>query len=419
MFSRSPNPGSRYEAIRSLGRGGAAVVSRTFDQLLRRVVAVKELNESSAETAHKRTAFEREVRLLSFLEHPGIVPVHDRFDGPDGRPAYAMKLVAGETLADRIQYDPDGFRARPLPVDEGLRIVTRIAETVAYAEQLGVLHLDLKPENVMLGAYGQVYLMDWGNALVKDPGPYKEELGDLATQQDVDELLQEPDDLITGTPLFMSPEQTFEARRDLSPASDVFSLGVLWYVLISGQLPFQGATIKEVLENIRTFDPPPLRDLVTDLPLRISRIVERMMSKHPLDRLPDMKSVLHQLKSLSAAGVGFPTRRFMAGEVIFNEGDPGDSSYLVIDGTVRVVRKGSGDERVLGKIEVGELLGELAVLDQGARSATAVAETDCELRVMPAEAVREELEKLAPWVGSMIHTLEQRFRNLQQQLDRQ
>ncbi|MCU1233057.1 MAG: serine/threonine protein kinase [Candidatus Solibacter sp.] len=175
--------GTRYELESEIGRGGIGVVYAARDRDLDRRVALKVMDAGWA----------GEARLIARLEHPGIVPVHESGTLPDGRVFYAMKLVAGKR-ADRYLEDHPSLGER-------LRVVQRVGEALAYAHSCGVLHRDLKPQNVMVGAFGEVYVMDWGV------------------------------DGVAGTPAFRAPEGGFDQR------SDVFSLGALLQFVLPADAP--------------------------------------------------------------------------------------------------------------------------------------------------------------------------------------
>ena len=190
MFRGPDVTGTRYELISVLGRGGMGVVYLARDTVLEREVALKIVERPSDEA--------NEARILARLEHPGIVPVHDFGELPDGRLFYAMKRVRGDRL--------DRWMATERDLGERLGVFLRVCETVAFAHAHGVIHRDLKPENVMVGEFGEVLVLDWGIA---------REL------QNAEGKLQ-----ISGTPDYMAPEQ---ARGDaaVDHRADVFALGAM------------------------------------------------------------------------------------------------------------------------------------------------------------------------------------------------
>ena len=193
--------GTRYRLQGELARGGMGVVFEAEDTELHRHVAIKVLASeiASADAVERMRA---EARTIARLEHPGIVPLHDVGVLPDGRVWYAMKLVRGRTL-DELDAPPP----------ELLRVFQRICEAVAFAHANGVVHCDLKPENVMLGDFGEVLVMDWGVA---------REIGGLAS-------------VVAGTRGYMAPEQ--ERGNTVDGATDVFALGAMLRTLLPARLP--------------------------------------------------------------------------------------------------------------------------------------------------------------------------------------
>lgn len=198
--------GDRYEILEPVARGGMGTVYKARDRELDRVVAVKVLSPTAAdETAASR--LRHEARVLAALEHPGIVPVHDVGMLDDGRLFYVMKLVPGPRLDEHVA-------ERPLA--DRLRLFTRICEPVAFAHAHGVIHRDVKPENVMVGSFGEVLVMDWGVALLADGS---ESVGAH----------------IVGTRAYMAPEQS--RGEPVDARADVYALGGILHFLLSGAAP--------------------------------------------------------------------------------------------------------------------------------------------------------------------------------------
>src|SRR5262245_45145774 len=235
-------PRYRFEAF--LARGGMGEVWRGCDTLLTREVALKVLREPVFGDGGERARFEEEARHVSRLEHPSIVPVYDVGELPDGRPFVAMKLVHGQTLAELLV-------ARSTPAEELPRwvgVFEQICVAVAFAHARGVIHRDLKPSNVMLGEFGEVLVVDWGLAKALAARPQPAQLpppvvlsplvGDAATAPGEPETLL---GLARGTPAFMAPEQARGEADRVGKASDVFGLGGILYVTLTGQLPFTRA----------------------------------------------------------------------------------------------------------------------------------------------------------------------------------
>lgn len=196
----------RYELVGELGRGGMGVVYQVRDRVLHREAALKVMHDALPDRARER--LEREANVLAMLEHPGIVPVHDLGTLPDGRPYYVMKLVRGDTLADRL--------AQGMPRGDALRLFCRVCDTVAFAHARGVVHRDLTPRNVMLGTFGDVLVLDWGVAKVGGAEPEPPAIAGVRGGTG--------EGAVIGTPGFMAPEQ-HGAARDVDGRSDVFALG--------------------------------------------------------------------------------------------------------------------------------------------------------------------------------------------------
>lgn len=209
----------RYRPIEVIGRGGMGVVWRAHDEVLEREVAIKVLAEhlDDAAALHR---LEREARILARLEHPGIVAVHDAGVLDDGRVWYAMRLVRG------VRLDEAARTGRIASAGEAVRLVVRLAETVAFAHANEVLHRDLTPRNVMLGPFGEVLILDWGVA---------RELG----------REQEPAGMVVGTPGYQAPEQA--AGRAADRRSDVYGLGAI----LRDVLTAAGAGCPDPLASIR------------------------------------------------------------------------------------------------------------------------------------------------------------------------
>lgn len=407
----------RYRTLAEIGQGGDAIVFRTFDTALHRIVAVKAMKKSAAASEESRRVFTREGRLIGYLDHPGVVPIYDHFLREDDEPCYALKLLGGETLGARLGYEAGG-RAQALSVSEALSVFTRVAETLAFAHDRGVAHLDLKPDNVMVGRYGEVLLMDWGNARLFDAEPYRRYLGDNAGEEEIALLVDEPADLLSGTPHFMAPEQTQRPRSTLGPAADIFSAGVLLYLMLTGEVPFQGGDMRSLFRAIQTEPAPPLRSKNAEIPERLAIICESLLAKEEGSRPADLHEVLAELATFRDAGQAFPKIVLPPGDVLFREGDEGDAAYALVSGRVEVVKATDAGEQTLAELGPGEIVGEVALLTGERRSATVRVLEPTTVRVMGKGDVEAELEKVAPWVGAMVTTLGKRFLGLNDELTR-
>lgn len=411
---RRPN---RYRPVKQLGEGGLATVSSCFDTYLGRVVALKELKEQNLGNAFMVKSFVNEARMVGYLDHPGVVSVFDTFVLDQGRICYTMTLVEGKALSELLDTD-NLFRKGPrMPIVKAVEIFTKIAETMAYVHDRGVLHLDLKPDNIMVGKYGEVKVMDWGNALLFDPRPYEEYLrkvaGDHAPQSLEPEMRR---NVVFGTPLYMSPEQTCTPRDQLTVSSDIFSAGVVLYEMLTGSRAFQAETSEAAMEKVRSHDPSAVDALNRDAPRRLAQICEKMIAKRIDERYASFHEILDELAEFSESGQAFATRSYEPGQAIFAEGDRGEYAFTVQSGKVEIFRGEGTNRTVLAVLGPGEVVGELAVFTDHARTASATAIEPTVIRVMGAADVRAELEKLRPWVGAMVKNLSERFIGLSDKL---
>jgi len=241
--------GTRYELVEPLGRGGMGAVYRVRDRALGRDVAMKVL--SGVADAASLARLENEACILAHLEHPGIVPVHDVGTLPDGRLFYVMKLVRGQRL--------DGRADSVATVSERVRLLMRVADAVAFAHARGIIHRDLTPANIMIGAFGEVLVMDWGLALTGPPHQPAQPNQPAQPEQPV----------AAGTPGFMAPEQ-FQGAADCR--SDVYALGALlaWYLAPERGGPVRlPRPLKSIAAKARAADPaaryPTAEEFVADL----------------------------------------------------------------------------------------------------------------------------------------------------------
>jgi len=252
----------RYDDLGPLGKGGMGEVRRVRDRLLDRTIALKVLRLERAVDPAVDLRFRDEARLTARLQHPGIVPVYDLGNLPDGRTYYTMKEVEGRSLRDCLSEGPaSGWTLRRL-VDA----LARTCEAVAFAHAHGVLHLDLKPDNILIGSFGEVMVVDWGLA---------QRLGDARAQH------------LAGTPPFMAPERLAGAPD--GPWTDVYALGAVLYCILAGVAPYYGHATWLVLELARQLPPTDVRAAAKaqhrpEPPDELASLVDRAMARDLEDR---------------------------------------------------------------------------------------------------------------------------------------
>ena len=247
--SKPPSVGAglRYRIGETLGSGGMGIVYRCTDTRIGRDIAMKVLRKGHAASEQSLNRFTREARVQGQLEHPGIPPVYDFVSSDDGRAHITMKRVRGHTLQEIIERLRDGDeRAREeFPRRRLLAALSSACLTVAYAHSQGVIHRDLKPANIMLGDFGEVYVLDWGLAKVTS------ELG----AHDEDSYVETEQGRPVGTAGYQAPEQTY--KSNVGPAADVYSLGVILFEILTWRLLHQGPTPAARVKSVRDGDVPP------------------------------------------------------------------------------------------------------------------------------------------------------------------
>ncbi len=312
----APRPvlGDRYELLEELGRGGMGVVYRAHDRTLGRDIALKVLQVAGRVDAETIERFQREARAAAALDHPNIVRVHDVGALPDGAPYYTMELLSGQDLAHAIT---DGH----ISPKEAVEAVRQVSLALFYAHQKGILHRDLKPQNIFLrrdpaldskadaptvqagtpAAAGEVH------ALLLDFGLAKLAESDLAAHADqqagsargsqgrksMQSLTRSGE--IFGTPAYMPPEQTHGAK-DVDARADIYSLGAALYHALAGRTPFEAACLAELLYKVQRQDPSPPSQLNADIDADLDTLTLKCLQKDPKDRYQNAGELAEDLK---------------------------------------------------------------------------------------------------------------------------
>src|SRR3989440_7595233 len=251
--------GSSYTLEGEIGRGGMGVVFSARDERLKRQVAVKVLPPELAFREEIRLRFVREAETAARLSHPHIVPIHSVGEAPDGLVYFVMAFVDGESVAGKLS------RRGRLPPEEARRVMLETADALGAAHALGIIHRDVKPDNILLeGSRGRVVLTDFGiaKALTSTTGP-----GTLTATG-----------VAIGTPHYMSPEQA-AGDREIDGRSDIYSLGVVGYQMLAGELPFSAPTVPGLLLKQITEQAPNLQDKSPTCPDDLSACVMRSLEK--------------------------------------------------------------------------------------------------------------------------------------------
>jgi eukaryotic-like serine/threonine-protein kinase len=300
----------RYVILREIGRGGMGMVLEADDPQLCRRLAIKVLLEPYQHDALLVRRFLDEARICGQLQHPGIVPIHEIGRLPDQRPFFAMKLIQGQTLASLLQTRSD-------PADDLPRFLTifeQVCQTMAYAHAKGIIHRDLKPSNIMAGSFGEVQVMDWGLAKVLTPVGWANEGGPPMDCGGFPSSAHPTPDLrdnsatslagtILGTPGYMAPEQARGDSEQIDARCDVFGLGALLCVILTGKPPYEGSTHAQVYRQAVEGD---LRDAHARLAessahAELIALARQCLAAEPKDRPADAGVVARKMTNYRAS----------------------------------------------------------------------------------------------------------------------
>jgi Tol biopolymer transport system component len=288
---------SHYEIIDMIGRGGMGEVYLAKDLKLNRRIALKLLPTDYTRDKDRLRRFQREAQAASALNHPNVLTIHETGQFQDQQ-FIATEFVDGETLRQRM-------KRGPLNIGAALDVATQTASALAAAHSAGIVHRDIKPENVMLRPDGYVKVLDFGLAKLT-------EQRDLVTREEAVDNVDVSSGLLMGTVKYMSPEQaqglTVDAR------SDIFTLGIVLYEMLTGHVPFQGKTTHDLISGITGVQPQPLRDYIPDISDELQRIITKALQKNKEARYQTAEELLIDLRK-SNEGSTASTATYLIGEI--------------------------------------------------------------------------------------------------------
>ncbi len=317
---------TRYRLLGEVGRGGMGAIYRVWDPDLRRALAMKVVlgsERSDGSVGVEDSALSRfleEAQVTGQLDHPGVVPVHELAMDADGRVFFTMRLVHGrdlEAIFALVHAEAEGWT-----LTRALHVILKVCEAMAYAHTKGVIHRDLKPANVMVGRFGEAYVMDWGLAKVLEAYAQDEESGDTGARQSTAWVQTDRNDSlragadptktldgdILGTPVYMSPEQALGRLALMDRRSDVYALGAMLYHLLARHPPYappeHETSVVDIWLRLKEHPPEPLAERAPDAPSELVAIVEKAMSRKRAARYDDMLELAEDLQ------------RFLEGRVV-------------------------------------------------------------------------------------------------------
>ena len=272
----------RYTVLSLLGSGGMGEVYLAHDEKLDRRVALKLLPTYFTRNQERLRRFQHEARAASALNHPNIITIHE-IGEVDERHYIATEYVDGETLRQRMKHGP-------LSVDESLDITIQVCSALTAAHKAGIVHRDIKPENIMLRGDGYVKVLDFGLAKLSERREQPPDVGDV-------DNFEISSGLLMGTVKYMSPEQARSEQVD--PRSDIFSLGVVLYEMLTGHAPYEGKTASDLISAILSSDPLPLKHYSAKATNKLQQLVDKALCKEKGARYQTAEELLNDLRSLS------------------------------------------------------------------------------------------------------------------------
>ena len=428
-----PGATERYFWLKEISRGGVGVIVGARDPVIGRKVAIKVLRPDLDKDEQVLAEFSQEARVTGQLDHPNIVPIYDFGEG-DHSPYLVMKWIAGKTLAEILRQE-----RRPAAQLDRLRylvqVVLRLCDALSFAHGRGVIHCDLKPENVMVGDHGQVYLMDWGMALLKTSrAPLatpaaQEPSGSTGTPvfapaepgAEHDSLVRAEGHALEsgqarGTPAYMAPEQMFGLVDDIDERTDVFGLGGILCEILIGEPPNNQRVLLGTGAPGRHWQSP-RSPLWPQLPPELCRITSRALAPKRDDRHPSVAALRADLEQFLDGGGWFEERVFAAGQAIVTEGDGGDTAYIIESGSCDVYKWIDGREVLLRRLSKGAVFGEMAVFTGGTRTATVKAVDEVTVKLITGASLNLELDR-NPWVAAFVRSLARRVRDTEDRASR-
>lgn len=287
----------RYSDFKPLSKGGSAILRTCRDNNLGRTVVMKTLHTHLANNADQRARFLREARVTAQLEHPATVPVYDMGRDIDGQLYFTMKRVRGDTLREVFERQIAGEieAIETYDLERLLGVFIQVCNALSSAHATGVVHRDVKPENIIIGSFGEVMLLDWGVAKVwaEQEDETAMEIHARHEHEILTTMNQRP-----GTPLYMAPEQVRGGGDDIDARTDIYSIGVVLYEALTLKEPLRGARVGETFEKILNEKPVPPRERAPDrhIPPQLATICMKALEKKREDRFQDMAEIVAALR---------------------------------------------------------------------------------------------------------------------------
>ncbi|MBN1906211.1 MAG: protein kinase [Deltaproteobacteria bacterium] len=398
--------------------GGMSLLMNAIDTNLMRQIAMKITRDEKIKDDYELSRMVVEAQITAQLDHPNIIPIYELGLDKKERLFFTMKKVRGKVLYELIN-EKDLSQRTDKDIFHLIQIMIKVCDAVSYAHSKGVIHRDIKPDNIMVGSFGQVYLMDWGIARIKKGGVSdiaKMELPEIKKRKQFS-MREEVQGNIFGTPCYMSPEQARGDLDSIDERSDVFSIGATLYEILTGLRPIPGDSLRDMVINARICEiSPPDERVDFPLPLGLIRITMKAMSKEPADRYQSVEELKNDLENFLEGSERFPGHTYRPGTLIVREGDIGHEAYIIRSGKCRAFKTINGEKVELRIMGSGDVFGETAILTEKPRSASVEAVDNVTVAVVKSQYFKEELDT-GSWLSPFIRTLAERFREADQRLN--
>ena len=401
----------KYEILSEISTGGMGKVFLANDKTVDRKVALKILHEDLQKDPEARKRFIEEAKITGKLEHSNIVPVHSLGLNEEEKLYFTMKYVDGDSLLKVISQLTKGNEDYRRHYTEFmlLSIFRKVCDAVSYAHSKSVLHRDIKPENIMVSDYGEVLLMDWG--IAKFVG--QEGMKGMTQMIDLNHL-QTRDDIIKGSPAYMSPEQAEGPTGEFDVRSDIFLLGATLYHMLTLKAPYYNddydAMIKSAANN--DFRDPAKVNPDVELSDELCDIICKAMARNKKDRYQTVEKLAAAIDDYMSGLTISDQIMFKAGTEIITQGEDGTEAYVILKGEVEVYKRFGGEKTVFTRLHPGDVFGEMSSITDTKTTACVAALTDiiC-LRITP-ENLKKQLCKLEPWLEKVFKSLSTRVREM-------
>lgn len=301
LLAQLPDFSKRYEQLEYHSLGGSKTIYSARESHTGRTVAIASIRDEKQKSVETILRFVREARITAVLEHPAIVPVYELGRNQFGKPFFVMRFLQDESLRkvikEHLKKNPAYLRDYPPQVL--LEIFLKICDAVAYAHSCGILHLDLKPENIMLGRFGEVYVCDWGLAKIINSEQLAEELTEFEQHWVQGRTLEGQ---VKGTPGYMAPEQVNPNFGDPSTATDVYALGAVLYSILTHRAPLEGLPLEAVMSCTMNGNIPAPQEVapINQIPSALSAIAAKAMSLQPKDRYQTVQELADELRNYNS-----------------------------------------------------------------------------------------------------------------------